>query len=151
MPTQIPQLAQLERKLPAAQADWDRFRVELDRWRTTLQGMNWTAITLKNNWVAYGGTTFAPPAYYLDAAGRVFCRGLIKSGTVTDGTVLFTLPYTPSWEAITFAPAYSGGPATYVPARLDVQQSGNVVIYNAGTFTGGYFVSLDQLSFSLIQ
>jgi hypothetical protein len=144
--TAITQLATIERNLPKSQADWDRLFVEFLQWQRTIQGMQWQPITLQNGWTAYGAT-YAPPQYYVDASGRLFCRGLLSAGTVTDGTVIFTLPFTPSYRVLTFGQGYTTT-TTYQPVRIDVLQNGNVEVYNAASLA---WLSLDQFNFSLIQ
>lgn len=51
----------------------------------------WIAPTLLNSWVNYGGS-FDTAGYYKDEFGIVHIKGVIKSGTTTASTVLFTLP-----------------------------------------------------------
>ena len=51
----------------------------------------WTEPTLLNGWVNFGGSD-PTAAYYKDEFGVVHLKGQIKSGTITDGTFLFTLP-----------------------------------------------------------
>ena len=139
-PTALPQ------QLPRTQSDWQQFLNALNTWQPGPP--RWQNATLQNSWIAFG-TPYAAPQYQLDLNGRVWLRGVIKSGVLTDGTVLMTLPYAPSFELLTFAPANSG--SAYSPVRLDVTTGGNVVIYGAAAFSGSYYVSLDQLNFSLAQ
>ena len=58
---------------------------------------SWTDATLVNSWVNYGAP-YANASYRKDALGWVHIRGVIKSGTTTNPTTLFTLPagYRPS-------------------------------------------------------
>jgi hypothetical protein len=144
--TAAPQAAALPWQLPKTQPEWQAFINSLNSWRS--QAPAWQALALQNSWVAYG-TPYASAQYQIDLNGRVSLRGLIKSGTVTDGTVLATLPYAPSFEIATVALGNSG--SAYSPVRLDVTTAGNILIYGASAFSGSYFVSLDQLSFSLAQ
>jgi hypothetical protein len=144
--TAAPQAAALPWQLPKTQPEWQAFLNSLNSWRP--QAPAWQPITLQNSWAAYG-TPYASAQYQVDLNGRVWLRGLITGGTITDGTVLATLPYTPSFEIATLALANSG--SAYSPVRLDITTSGNVLIYGASAFSGSYFVSLDQLSFSLAQ
>lgn len=51
----------------------------------------YTAPTLLNSWVNYGGGE-AVAGYYKDALGIVHIKGLVKSGTTTPGTNIFVLP-----------------------------------------------------------
>lgn len=142
----VPQPAQLPLALPKTQADWQAFVNALSTWRP--QPPAWQNLTLLNGWEAYS-SAWAPPQYQVDLSGRLYLRGLIKPGTVTDGTTLLTLPVAPSFQPLTLAQAHSG--SAYSPVRLDVQKSGNLIIYEASSFTSSGFVSLDQLSFSLAQ
>ena len=95
--------------------------------------------TLLNNWVNYGDG-FATSGYWKDSDNQVHLRGLIKSGTVSDGTVIFTLPqgFRPLQKEI-FIVFISGGGF----GRVDVNDNGNVVakVVNA-TYT-----SLSGISF----
>lgn len=142
--TGAPQATALPQALPKSQADWQLFLNALNTWRP--QAPPWQPLTLQNSWVPFGAP-FAAAQYQIDLSGHLYLRGVIKSGTVTDGTVLATLPYAPSFEVVTIAQANSG--SAYSPVRLDVTTGGNIVIYGAGAFSGSYYVSLDQLNFSL--
>lgn len=51
---------------------------------------DWIAPTLLNGWVRFDVNN--PNAGYRLKNGIVYIQGLIKSGTTTSGTVLFTLP-----------------------------------------------------------
>ena len=98
------------------------------------------APTLLSGWVNYGDDPFAAAGYYKGPDNRVHLQGLIKSGTVADGTVIFTLPqgFRPKQIQI-FIVFISGGGY----GRVDVSDNGNVVakIVNA-TYT-----SLSGISF----
>ena len=97
------------------------------------------APTLLSGWVNYGDG-FAAAGYHKGPDNRVHLQGLIKSGTVADGTVIFTLPqgFRPKQKEI-FIIFISGGGY----GRVDVHDNGNVVakIVNA-TYT-----SLSGISF----
>jgi len=99
---------------------------------------NWTALTLKNSWVVYSAT-FTPPSYTKTADNVVTVRGLIKSGTVTAGTVLATLPpgYRPAERQI-----YTGN-ALDAYSRIDVLPTGDIQL-RAGSAS---FTSLDSITF----
>jgi hypothetical protein len=96
----------------------------------------WTAATLTNSWVTFGGT-FPTPGYRKDANGRVYLRGVIKTGAV--GTTAFTLPagYRPPAK-VGFSPLNSTA-----GAELDVNADGTVVP-SGGSNT---YVGLDGVSF----
>lgn len=51
----------------------------------------WTAPTLLNSWVNYDSPT-QQIAGYQKIGDRVYLRGLVKNGTVAEGTPIFTLP-----------------------------------------------------------
>jgi len=55
----------------------------------------WHSLSYSNGWVEYGTGW---PARYTKIGDVVYIKGLIKSGTYTDSTVMFTLPigYRPS-------------------------------------------------------
>ena len=95
--------------------------------------------TLLNNWVNYNDG-FTTSGYWKDSNNQVHLRGLIKSGTVADGTVIFTLPqgFRPLQKEM-FIVFISGGGY----GRVDVYDNGSVVakIVNA-TYT-----SLSGISF----
>ena len=97
------------------------------------------APTLLSGWVNYGDS-FAAAGYYKGPDNRVHLQGLIKSGTVADGTVIFTLPqgFRPLKKEM-FIVFISGGGY----GRVDVYDNGSVVakIVNA-TYT-----SLSGISF----
>lgn len=99
----------------------------------------WTAPTLVNSWVNYG-SGYNNAGYYKDSFGIVHIRGLIKSGTTSSGTTLFTLPsgYRPTAEYI-IACTSAGG---YVEIRVDT--SGNVKGF-AGL--NSIYTSLDGIHF----
>jgi len=58
-----------------------------------LEDTGWISISLQNSWVNYD-TTFgmADTSFVRKIAGIVYFRGLIKSGTTTSYTTIFTLP-----------------------------------------------------------
>jgi hypothetical protein len=100
--------------------------------------------SLQNDWVNYGGT-FATAGYYKDSRGQVFLKGLIKNGTITTNTTLFTLPtgFRPSETLIFDCLTYDNANAKYVIGRIDIQTNGNVTIQSGFNF----FMTLDAISF----
>jgi len=94
----------------------------LSAWKSVLTDTGWVDATLQNGWVNYAGG-YVNASYRLKN-GVVFIRGLIKNGTITGGTLLFTLPaaYWPSANSINIVPAYSTG-----SARIDVMSDGRVI------------------------
>jgi hypothetical protein len=105
-------------------------------------GDDWVNPSLGNSWTNYNSATHTAAAYRKDANGRVHLKGLIKDGTVGDGTPPFTLPagYRPPVHA-NFA-VIAGGDF----GRVEVQSDGDVTVIHVGSGSNGY-VSLDGISF----
>lgn len=103
----------------------------------------WQNITLGGGWVNYGGGYTTPQ--YRKIGGVVFLKGAIKSGTITDGTTLFTLAagYRPPQHMFT---QVSGGVASGAgQGNIDINATtGAVKLYN---MTGNGFVTFDNISF----
>lgn len=104
----------------------------------------WTAPTLTNSWVNYGGSA-TNAGYRKDASGIVWLRGAIKNGT--NATSAFTLPvgYRPS-STQTFAVvgANSGATANTL-ATVKTEPDGTVVIAVISGGTG--WIYLDGIAF----
>ena len=102
--------------------DFARFQ-EIDTPQET-----WFAPGLSNSWVDYG-LGFNTTGYFRDSNGLVHIRGLIKSGTTTAGTLLFTLSAgnRPATECI-FATRMSGPAA----CEIRVQADGDVLLGDTG-------------------
>lgn len=98
----------------------------------TVAGTTWIAPTLQNSWINYGGS-WAEAGYIKSPDGIVALQGLIKSGTVTSGTTIATLPsgYRP---AETIICDVTTNPNAY--ARIDVLPSGAIITREA--VTNGY-------------
>jgi hypothetical protein len=122
-------------------------RVASSTW-TSLSGVvfptttSWSAPSLGNSWVDYGGA-FAGAGYYKDGSGVVHLRGLVKDGTTTQGTVIFTLPVgsRPAYDLIFPVPS-SGGSDSY--GAVDIKSSGDVWIRG---LAGSTYLSLSGISF----
>jgi hypothetical protein len=99
----------------------------------------WTNLTLQNGWVVYS-STFNSPQYTKGSDGLVTVKGLIKSGTATNGTVIANLPagYRPSKKLIFSSVANSHH------ARIDVASNGNITVEGDGD---AVWMSLDEISF----
>lgn len=84
---------------------------------------SWTTMTLKNSWVVFNATSNATPQYTKASDNVVTLKGLIKSGSTTNGVVLFTLPagYRPA-ATLTFASMCND-----LPCRIDIQADGDVL------------------------
>lgn len=85
------------------------------------------SLSLQNSWVAYGGG-FREPRAYIDHTKTVHCEGMIKSGTTTPGTLLFTLPagMRPPADVICVGPSNSG------IVQFKVAASGQVTLQSTG-------------------
>lgn len=105
---------------------------------------NWVAPTFVNSWANYGGG-YNPAGYYKDPLGRIWLRGLLNGGAIA--TTAFQLPWAPANRQL-FATMYSASSGTQSVGRLDVDNSGNVIV---GAFMTGsvFWFSLDGLSFLL--
>jgi len=100
---------------------------------------SWTNLGLMNGWVAYGG--YSSPQYIKGSDSVVMVKGLIKSGTVADGTVVGCLPagYRPKDRTL-----IQGGIANAKAVRWDIRQTdGCIEIYYGDTT----WSSLDAISF----
>ncbi len=102
----------------------------------------WTAITLVNSWVNFG-SGYNTAAFFKDPVGVVHLRGLIRSGTTTAGTLLFTLPagYRPA--AIELFNVQTLVSSTYTIGRVDINTSGQAIFQTGGNT----YLSLDGLTF----
>lgn len=100
---------------------------------------NWTAPTLQNSWVNFGGI-HAPVGYTKTSDGVVTLKGLIKNGTTGTGVILFNLPtgYRPVLQHIFHVSM------AQVAARVDVLPNGNVVLQSTGS---NAWISLSNISF----
>jgi hypothetical protein len=101
----------------------------------------WTAPTLLASWVNHGAPNQV--AGYRKFLGTVECRGLIKDGTMTNGTVLFNLPagYRPSSDR-----QFIGLQGANGACRLVVQTTGDVSIQGV---TSNLFLSLESIRFDV--
>jgi len=99
----------------------------------------WYHCGLQNGWENYASTS-AAANYTKTSSHVVTLKGLIKSGTVTNGTVLCTLPaeYRPS-QRIIFQTASAG-----VATRIDVTSNGDVLLMGSGNAT---WLTLNGISF----
>lgn len=103
----------------------------------------WMDASLQNGWVhhttIFSSEESSPPSYTITQTGEVFLRGIIKSGTTTSGTLLFTLPAGMRPDYTLAFPVMSG---TGV-GRIEILTNGQV-LFMAGEAT---FVSLDGIRF----
>jgi hypothetical protein len=101
-----------------------------------------TEPTLLNGWVELDASS--TPFYYKDDMGRCHLGGVLKDGTTSNGTVIFTIPlgYRPSSNRHFIVVNTSSN-----LARITVTVTGNVQIY--GTAPSNAFLALDGISFKV--
>lgn len=99
----------------------------------------WTAATLQNSWVNYDSANYANAQYRKDGS-IVSLRGVIKDGTASANTLLFTLPagYRPTKRHV-FAVVADGAIEV-----IDVLANGEVRLMTASSST---YLSLCTLTF----
>lgn len=92
----------------------------------------WQTLTLQNGWTARG-SSFATPGYRLMPDGTVLLRGQMAGGTVTDGTVIATLPtgYTTTMDDNYPIASFPG--SSTENAVLEVATNGNLIIFGVGS------------------
>jgi hypothetical protein len=97
----------------------------------------WKDVVLQNGWVQYG-TPYSNPGFHKEG-NHVHLRGVIKSGTTTAGTVLFTLPsdHRPD-DSLLFDVVSNNA-----QARIDIQPDGDLVIQQGNAA----YLSLDGIWF----
>ena len=105
-------------------------------------GVTWSNLTLQNGWATYGGI-YSTPQYTKVSDGVVHLKGLIRSGTNTDGTVIATLPagFRPSTRLLSTVASAAGNSSH---TRLDVLPNGQLIIQASD---GNGWLSLDGISF----
>lgn len=89
---------------------------------------DWVELTLLNSWVAFGGSYFNPAYRIVDFGSDklVYFRGLAKDGSITNGTVVATLP-----EGARPAAAFTASPARTNNANSSIliATDGDIEIY----------------------
>ena len=95
---------------------------------------------MQNGWLNAGGV-LSTAGYYKDASGRVWVKGVIRSGAL--GAVIWTMPegFWPPQQVEMSCHAFNG--VGLVPALLEVTTSGEVRV----VFGASNAVHLDGLSF----
>jgi hypothetical protein len=98
------------------------------------------AASLQSSWMNTG-SGFTTAGFYKDKENRVHLQGLIRLGTNTSGTLLFTLPvgYRPLSGRLLFTVDNNGA-----AARIDVLPDGSVLLMNSST---NLALSLSGISF----
>jgi hypothetical protein len=96
-------------------------------------------ITLQNGWTVYTGTPTA--TFYRTDTGRVYLSGMIKGGTMTFGTTLFTLPTSHRPKHMSYRTfIHEGGTGI-----LSISTDGNVVLQ--ATISSNTWLVLNEISF----
>lgn len=115
-------------------------------------GTTFTAPTaFANGWQNYspgsGDPNWAQAGYYVDSLGRVTTRGLVRSGTTTDGTQMMTLPAAvmpPEYMHVVNVNTNAAGMVGFNPANNSILAKGgsngyvgiNTTYYPTGRPTG---------------
>lgn len=96
---------------------------------------------LKNGW----GMTFEPPTFCFNSSGELKLTGVLDAGTVTAGTVMYTLPETmrPVRTSRTMVPTNNGS------CSIQVATNGDISLITAAT--GAIWVSIDVPAFKTNQ
>lgn len=99
---------------------------------------------LQNGWLQFG-SGYTSAGFWLDPTGVVHLEGLVKSGTVTNGTVIATLPsevgYRPSTRKV--FTTWTNDTAQHA-CRIDVLTTGDII---CGQSVGNTYLSLDGITF----
>jgi len=128
--------------------DFENFKRRQSQRFKTENIEDWIAPALLNSWVNYNTATHQPAGYYRDPLGIVRMRGAMKNGTITSGTVLFTLPagYRPSKYIYGYGYSYDGAASSW--AWFYIGSNGNVVIGGAAS---NVLVAIDGICFRAEQ
>lgn len=109
--------------------------------------VSWQTPTVNSGWVHYGGS-FTTPQYGKTSDNVVMLKGLVKNGTTTQDTVLFTLPsgFRPSKRILSSGVVYDPDPANayMAHARIDVDVDGDVILHSGANAS---WTSIDAISF----
>lgn len=109
----------------------------------------WNRFPYVNSWKDFGGA-FSSGGYRIDAFGRVWLRGAIQnSGTITDGSIICTLPagYRPPAE--TEIPVASGRAGQLLP-KVIITSAGVMSFSGIGTSSPADGLCILECSFSSI-
>ena len=97
----------------------------------------WSPMTLQNGWSNAGGSYVTAQYRYWPLLNEVEIIGRIGGGTISAGTIITTLPYTPA--SVQELPLLIASGATalvnYYTPLINVLQNGNLQIYNVPTST----------------
>lgn len=109
---------------------------------------SWQAVTYATNWSTYSAS-YHTPSFRFESPDRVALRGLIKHTTVSGTGSMFTLPvgYRPAKAHLFLV---SSGATVDGLSRVDVDVTGNVIAQTHLTNGGTSFLSLGEISFSVL-
>lgn len=130
-PSVIPLVDVIDKKITNARA-WMTYIYELYRF---VKGEQWHELgatgepALQNSWANVGGANDETAAFRLFGVSQLHIKGLIDSGTITDGTVVFTLPeaYWPE-KHLRVSGMYVQG-SSENSYQIEIQTDGDVAIY----------------------
>ena len=113
---------------------------------TKVPPLVYTAPTLLNSWVNFGGT-WATAGYAKDDQGVVRLKGLLKDGITALGTSIFKLPvgYRPSEDRVFSVATFNG--VSLIHARVDVASNGDVKTGVQDNNVQNTWLSLEGISF----
>lgn len=124
------------------------------QWPTVFHGLSsnraWTALTLQNSWVNFGGA-YAPAAYRLDG-DWVRLRGVIaRAAAVAYPTVVGTLPVgmRPAQEEVFLCSSGSTGFNPVAFTRVHITTAGAVTLVDGNTTNSATNTSLSGVGFSI--
>lgn len=104
---------------------------------------SWTDATLLNGWENYGPPFF--PVGYIKFNGIVYLRGILSGSSAVDGHI-FSLPEGCQPEQrLLFSIASGGDYFALVPARIDIDPSGEVVKFDGSL----NYLSLDGIFYKV--
>jgi hypothetical protein len=101
----------------------------------------WTPLTLGNGWVQYPG--FSTPSYIKTSDNVVMLKGLIKSGTTTNGTIINPTAPLPVGYRPKDRTLIAGGVNNTKTVRYDVRTDGYIEYY----YGDNVWSSLDAITF----
>jgi len=96
---------------------------------------SWSAATFQNGWANAGGIR-TDASYMKDRQGFIHLKGEVSGGTITDGTVIFQLPfgYRPN-ETFENPIVYDDGTGSRVIGSLQIDSVGDCRIYTVSSNT----------------
>lgn len=112
---------------------------------TTSPALTWNTIALQNSWVTFDATNETAQYAKTATENMVNLRGMIKSGTTTDGTLIGTLPAGFRPEGRLVFPQVNNGNIN----RVDIYANGEIRI--VGTSMSNVHQTLNNITFRADQ